>query len=425
MIVFDEISLFLGAFLDALIGPNLFVPGEPFLLAAGYQLHQGIWNGVIAVLLGGLLGDQLSYLIGRRFGKPGLRKLTGWQPKIHRPVARCRLLMAKKGNYILAFARLLGPVAWVVPFIAGSNRISWRRFSFYSSFGLFLGIGMFVTWGYLLAYGIDKFPLLNEIEIFIGEHQYSLIAVSVTLLVFYVGFKRKWRFLTATTSAVFLVAMLAANYGHFFWLADDFRSQLATQPEKESFISTDKIDFKAYPGRSAFFDAQAINILYIGDSPRPLMHKLGWIENKTFSRHEIEWDDYIALLKNKTPPVSDLFWNDRPQDMAFQLPGDLMKRSHIRWWSGGIDPQSQQTIWLGAVSYDDGLTLTPYSGILTVLHSVDPNVDSERDKLARQIKKVLPTKTTQLVELKAPVILDEQHDYYTDGKVLMINDLIT
>ncbi len=49
----EAISLFFGAFLDATIGPNLFVPGEPFLLAAGYQLHQGVIWGVVAVLLGG------------------------------------------------------------------------------------------------------------------------------------------------------------------------------------------------------------------------------------------------------------------------------------------------------------------------------------------------------------------------------------
>ncbi len=60
--------LFVGALLDALIGPNLIVPGEPFLLAAGYQLHAGHISGVIAVFLGGLIGDQSSYWIGYRYG---------------------------------------------------------------------------------------------------------------------------------------------------------------------------------------------------------------------------------------------------------------------------------------------------------------------------------------------------------------------
>lgn len=55
--MFEGFSLFIGALLDALIGPNLFVPGEPFLIAAGYQLHQGVVTGVFAVLLGGFIGD--------------------------------------------------------------------------------------------------------------------------------------------------------------------------------------------------------------------------------------------------------------------------------------------------------------------------------------------------------------------------------
>lgn len=329
--MFEGFSLFLGAFLDALIGPNLFVPGEPFLIAAGYQLHHGVWGGVLAVLVGGLLGDQFSYLIGHKFGLSAQRKLTHWQPKTRRPVARCRLLMAKKGNYILAFARLLGPVAWVVPFIAGTSKIRWRRFSLYSVIGLILGVGQFVIWGYLLAYGLEKFPMVNEVKIFIVEHQYSLLAVSVTILFLYIGLKCKWRFMVIKTLVAFLVTMLVANYSYFFWLADDFKELASSQPERTEYITTDEIVFKAYPGKSAFFDAQAINVMYIGDSPKPLMNKLGWIENKTFSRNELEWNDYIGLLKARTPPVSDLFWNNQPQDLAFQLPGDLMRRSHIRW----------------------------------------------------------------------------------------------
>ena len=72
----------------------------------------------------------------------------------------------------------------------------------------------------------------------------------------------------------------------------------------------------------------------------------------------------------------------------------------------------------GALSYDDGLSLTPYSGIVTVLHSVNPNVDQERDKLAQQVKAAAPNKQVALIAYGSPVILDEKHDYFTDGRVL-------
>ncbi|NRB66439.1 MAG: LssY C-terminal domain-containing protein [Vibrio sp.] len=416
--MFEGASLFVGALLDALIGPNLFVPGEPFLIAAGYQLHQGVITGVFAVLLGGLLGDQASYFIGRKVGLPAQKKLVKWQPKTRRPIARCRHLMAKRGNTVLVFARLLGPIAWVVPFMAGTHKVTWRRFSIFSSIGLVLGVGQFVMWGYLLAYGIDSLPIVAEVKAVIVEHQTSLMAVAASVIFLFIGKRLKWRLMLPKFSLFLLGSMLYANYTHFFHLSDDF----AVQTGPAAKIAPTALNFKAYPGKSSVFDAQAINVLYFGESPRQLMSQLGWIENHTFSRHEIDPSVYLDLMNNQTPPVSDLFWNQTPQDMAFQLPGDWVQRSHIRWWKGGVDPQSNQTFWLGAISYDDGLTLTAYSGIVTVLHSVDPNVDEERDKLAQQVKLIRPQRTIAFEPLSVPTALDDQHDYFTDGQVLVIKE---
>ncbi|KLN66966.1 LssY C-terminal domain-containing protein [Vibrio sp. VPAP30] len=425
--MFEGFSLFVGALLDALIGPNLFVPGEPFLLAAGYQLQQGIVTGVIAVLLGGFIGDQVSYFIGRKMGIPAQKKLIRWQPKTRRPIARCRHLMAKKGNYVLAFARLLGPVAWVVPFVAGSQKITWVRFSLYSTIGLLLGVGQFVAWGYLFGYGIDKFPLLNEIKIFIVEHKATLVAFGVSIGFYLIGRKLGWRLMFTKFTAFLVAAILYANYAHFFFYSDDFASKVnvAEQTTSKPRLTIDDLFLKAYPGKSAVFDAQAINVAYVGDNPRNLMAELGWIENKTFSRNDLELTDYVHLLKSNTPPVSDLFWNGVPQEMAFQLPGNLLKRSHIRWWQAGLDSSTNENLWVGALSYDDGLQLTPYSGIVTILHSIDPNVDLERDKLAEQ---VLSTTTNISIDLAAyhpPTTLDNEHDYYTDGRVLVIKSETT
>lgn len=73
--MFEGLGLFLGALGDALIGPNLFVPGEPFFIAAGYQAYSGVWSALVWVLLGGFIGDQLSYFIGSKWGFKAQRKL--------------------------------------------------------------------------------------------------------------------------------------------------------------------------------------------------------------------------------------------------------------------------------------------------------------------------------------------------------------
>lgn len=414
--MYASMTLFIGALLDALIGPNLFVPGEPFLIAAGYQLHQGLWYGVIAVLCGGLIGDQLSYLIGYHYGRKAQKKLIQWQPKIRRPIARCRLLLKRKGNFVLVFSRLLGPVAWIVPFIAGVNHIEWRRFSLFATVGLLLGVGQFVLWGYLLSYGLEAFPWFNNVKIFVIEHKQFIITLFTVIIILAIAYKCQWKNSRQKSVMVILSAVIYLNYSHFFWVADDVTENPIAAP---LYFDEQQASFKVFPGVSSIFDAQAINIALIGYHPKSVMTQLGWIENKTFSRDDIEFLDYLALLKNKTPPVSDLFWNGRIQDMAFQLPGDLLKRSHVRWWDAGKNKHGEQ-VWLGALSYDDGLTITAYRGIVTLLHSVDPNVDKERDRFKQSIdSKELLLKTSNISYLN-PIIKDEENDYYSDGKVLVI-----
>ncbi|MDA0382348.1 LssY C-terminal domain-containing protein [Vibrio owensii] len=416
----EAISLFFGAFLDATIGPNLFVPGEPFLLAAGYQLHQGIIWGVIAVLVGGWLGDQLSYFIGKRSGSKAQRKLIRWQAKTKRPIARCRLLMKKRGNVILIFARLLGPVAWVVPFMAGSVNVSWKRFTVCSSIGLILGVGQFVVAGYLLAAGLQTWLPLDSLKLILIEHKLLIASVLVAVTFTVVAWKKNWSRKWPKSLTALVLCLVAANYGHFFYLADDNVQQVESTEIQP--IAFNDLGFKVYPGRSNVFDAQAVNLVYVGESPRTLMQELGWLENQTFSRNDIELSDYVSLLKQKLPPVSDLFWNGKPQAMAFQEPGSLLKRSHIRWWQAGHEASSNQSVWVGAISYDDGLKLAHYSGIVTVLHRIDPNVDNERDRLANQIEMSHLALVGELHSLAQPVAMDNKHDYYSDGNVLLISE---
>lgn len=187
---YSSFALFVGALLDALIGSNLVVPGEPFLIAAGYQLQFGEWHGVIAVLSGAWLGDQSSYWIGRRYGSYVQRRLLRWQPRFNRPLARCRLLMRQSGSKVLLFARLLGPIAWIVPFVAGTQQINWQKFSFYDGIGVVLGVGQFVFWGFLLAYGIDNIPFFRQLKQWVNDYA-GLLVIGVTLLIVCWG---SWRY---------------------------------------------------------------------------------------------------------------------------------------------------------------------------------------------------------------------------------------
>ncbi|MGR5062956.1 LssY C-terminal domain-containing protein [Photobacterium sp. DNB22_13_2] len=377
-----------GSFLDALIGPNIFFPGEPFLLAAGYLLSSGAIYGLLAVLAGGFIGDQISFWIGRRSGSHGRRWLVRKFNKTQRPIAKTRFILHKRGPWVITASRLLGPVAWIMPFIAGSYAMSWTTFTLYSSIGLILGVGQFTLAGFFIGKGINVLPSWQTIGLFFQEHSVlitaSLLSLLVSLMLYRVYRWRKWLLM----ACCWLTALGSANYYHFFhseaynieWISQAQADSNAAQLQGDS-VALNKLDYTVYPGLSPVYKAQPINIILVGEHPSVLMDDLGWIENKTFSRNKLDLSQYLELISQQKPPISDLYWNQQPQLMAYQIKGDLINRSHIRWWYAGQSEQTKEDIWLASISYDDRLKLAHYKGLITVLHGIDPDIDVERDTL--------------------------------------------
>ncbi|OAN13209.1 hypothetical protein A3K86_16260 [Photobacterium jeanii] len=441
--------LFVGSFMDALIGPNLVVPGEPFFLAAGFQLNQGIMTGVIAVIIGAIIGDQLSFAIGQTMGSKGQRQLRRRFPKTRRATAKAKLALKKYGMVIVVAARLLGPIAWVMPFLAGSYRMTWWKFSACSLVGVTLGVGQFIFAGAMMGHGISLLPNADSIWLFVQEHWLLFTTLTIcgaASVWFYRQHKAKW----FKILGVWLVGLSAMNYVHFFINSHQIdtafisQSHAATseypntkQPYTKQPYTKQKwqqlgtitdyrdLPFEIYPGLAPVYQAQPINVIYLGNNPNNLMTDLGWQKNKTFSKDKITLDNYLDLIEIQQPPVSDLYWDQQPQWSAYQLKGDLLKRSHIRWWYAGFDEDSQQPLWVGAISYDNKLKVAHYQGIVTILHAIDPNVDEERDRFATQSH----NKGWQVMwhDLLTPKAYSKESHYFTDGKVAVIqakNDII-
>ncbi|MGR5146917.1 LssY C-terminal domain-containing protein [Photobacterium alginatilyticum] len=410
-----------GSFLDALIGPNLFFPGEPFLLAAGYLLSSGAMYGVISVLLGGLIGDQLSYFIGRRYGVNGRRWLCQRVPKTRRPIARAQLVLRKRGPLVVAIARLLGPVAWIMPFLAGSYALPWVTFTAYSLIGLVIGVGQFVFAGYLLAQGIELMPDVATITLFLKEHSLLVVAIFIASVISLMLYRTKSWKRWLNICLCWLAVMAGANYYHFF-ASDAYAFE--TKEINNTQQSLHELDYTVYPGLAPVYQAQPINIVVMGNTPQQLMSELGWIENETFSRDDLTLSRYLKLLSKELPPISDLYWNQQPQWYAYQLAGDLVNRKHIRWWYAGNEVQSGKPIWVGAVSYDNELKLAHYKGIITILHGIDPDIDIERDELAEKAKD--SGWNVEYQQFGKPVAYSKSRHYFSDGQIVILSkDKIT
>lgn len=144
--------LFLGSYLETLIGPSFFIPGELFLVSGSVLAGIGVLNiwYVMAVLYGGaILGDNSSYLIGKYTGKSIFKEgrfifsMTNYD--------KGKAFFDKYGSRAVFFARIMGPLSWITPFLAGIYKVPYKTFSLYNTLGVLVGVGEFIVVGYFFG----------------------------------------------------------------------------------------------------------------------------------------------------------------------------------------------------------------------------------------------------------------------------------
>ena len=131
------------------------VPGETSLIVAAALAGQGTLSLplVIAVAAGAaIVGDNVGYVIGRR----GLRRLVDrpgrWAAGRRQLVERGEEFFARHGSPTVFFGRWLPGLRVVTSWLAGADRMPWRRFLVWNTLG---GITWAATIG-ALAYVVGR-----------------------------------------------------------------------------------------------------------------------------------------------------------------------------------------------------------------------------------------------------------------------------
>ena len=144
----------------ALESAGIPVPGETTLIAAavlaGTAHELSIASVVLAAAAGAITGDNLGYWVGRRLGRPLLRRYGRY---IHIDEERLRLgqyLFARYGAAVVFFGRFIAVLRAFAALLAGANHIAYllgsRAHLLTSGIAtVFLGIAMvvitvFVRW---------------------------------------------------------------------------------------------------------------------------------------------------------------------------------------------------------------------------------------------------------------------------------------
>ncbi|MFA6995439.1 MAG: DedA family protein [Patescibacteria group bacterium] len=178
-------------------------PGGTLISVGGFLAAQGYFNVqdiIIFALVGAVIGDYVSYLLGR-WGRPWLEKNKIIRPEL---LHKGEAFFIKYGNKSIFWGRFIGPLRAVVPFVAGTSRLKQGPFLFWSTASSIIWAGFTVGLGYFSG---------NIIAVVIRRWSHRLGLILIILI------------------AIGLLYWLIRKHGQSFWL--DFK--------KHSHVFTEKL----------------------------------------------------------------------------------------------------------------------------------------------------------------------------------------
>jgi membrane-associated protein len=140
-LVFGEAAVFVG----------LVLPGETALLLAGALAGTGRLSlTVLAALamVAAVVGDSVGYEVGRHLG-PRLMDSRAGRLVGDKRWARAEAVMARRGGWAVLAGRWVGVLRALMPAIAGSTRMPYRRFLLFNALGGTLWAVVVVVAGYV------------------------------------------------------------------------------------------------------------------------------------------------------------------------------------------------------------------------------------------------------------------------------------
>jgi membrane protein DedA with SNARE-associated domain len=150
----------LATLLENSIGAGVIVPGETLVLLGGVYAAVGdLWLPlvIVVVVVGAVVGDNVGYWIGRRYGRGFLERYGRRLFVTPERVATAERYYATHGGKTIFFARFIPVVRSVGFIVAGVAHMQWKRFILYDLAGsLVWGVTHSVI-GYALGESYERF----------------------------------------------------------------------------------------------------------------------------------------------------------------------------------------------------------------------------------------------------------------------------
>jgi len=185
--VWAGVVLGLVTFFESLVVIGAFVPATGLLVAAGGLVAAGVLDPmtvIVGCVIGAVMGDAISYWIGRRLGTGVLR-----QPMLlphRRKIAWTRLYCRRYGVASIFIGRFFGPLRAFVPVMVGVLRMRQRVFQLANVTSAFVWVLAMLAPGYLAAKGLAQLEFMSE------AHGPTLMLIAFAVVVVAAVIAMRW-----------------------------------------------------------------------------------------------------------------------------------------------------------------------------------------------------------------------------------------
>lgn len=153
-IIFAETGLIVASFLMP------FLPGDALIFTIGLLAQEeslNIWIVIPLLMFAAVLGDNVNYYVGKRFGDYIMNsEKDRFIKKKH--IEKAKNFFDKNGKNSIIIARFVPVVRTIVPFLCGSTKVKYSTFLTFSIIGAFLWVGVIG----LLGYNLGKIEWVKE-----------------------------------------------------------------------------------------------------------------------------------------------------------------------------------------------------------------------------------------------------------------------
>lgn len=142
---------YLAIFLMLVLGIiGLPIPDEVMMTVVGYFTNIHVLNYELAILVsfaGALSGMLISYIIGKKAGRPFIEKYGKWIGLKEKRIRKVEKWMEKYGSYSLIFGYFIPGFRHITCYLSGISKMNLKTYMLSAAIGAFLWCFTFITIG--------------------------------------------------------------------------------------------------------------------------------------------------------------------------------------------------------------------------------------------------------------------------------------